>query len=100
MQNSKTGAYSTVFENPAAGGVRRTRYRASDAGDSPAEIFEQGERAALSVRAVCAGFVDALPGDLCSFPQLGARCTGMRLRLMRYRLTRGTEETELLFAPA
>lgn len=100
VQNSKTGAYSAVFENPAAGGVRRTRYRASDAGDSPAEIFEQGERAALSVRAVCAGFVDAAPGDLCSFPQLGARCTGMRLRLMRYRLTRGTEETELLFAPA
>lgn len=52
------------------------------------------------MRAVCAGFVDAAPGDLCSFPQLGARCAGMRLRLMRYRLTRGTEETELLFAPA
>ena len=100
VQNSQTGAYSAVIENPAAGGVRRTRYRASDAGNSPAEIFEQGERAALSVLAVCAGFVDALPGDLCSFPQLGARCAGMRLRLMRYRLTRGTEETELLFAPA
>lgn len=99
VQSTRTGAYSAAFDNPAAGGVRRVRYRAADAGASPAEIFAAGERAALSVRAVCAGFVDAEPGDICSFLQLGEACAAMRLRAMRYSLTHGTEETELVFEP-
>lgn len=99
VQSTRTGAYSAVFDNPTAGGIQRVRYRAADAGTSPAEIFAAGERAALSVRAVCAGFVDAEPGDICSFLQLGEACAGMRLRAMRYSLTHGTEETELVFEP-
>ncbi len=99
VQNTRTGAYSAVFENPAARGVFRTRYRTADAGLPPAEILAAGERAALSVRAVCAGFVDAVPGDVCAFPQLGNACARLCLQSMRYRLTRGIEETELAFVP-
>lgn len=99
VQNTRTGAYNAVFENPAAHGVFRTRYRAADTGRSPAAILAEGERAALSVRVVCAGFVDARPGDLCGFPTLGAACARLCLQSMRYRLTRGVGETELVFVP-
>lgn len=99
VQNTRTGAYSTVYENPAAAGVSRVRYLSAYARTAPKTLLAQGERAAVRLRVTCGGFVDADPGDVCGFPAFGAPCERMRLTALRYRYADGGEETELTFEP-
>ncbi|MGN0478866.1 MAG: hypothetical protein ACI4GO_05500 [Hominenteromicrobium sp.] len=100
VQNTRTGAYNTVYENPAAAGVSRVRYLSAYARTAPETLIADGEREALRLRVVCAGFADAEPGDLYEAAHLSPMCGSMRLTALRYRCTDGAEETTLTFEPS
>lgn len=100
VQNARTGAYNAVYENEAAAGISRIRYLSAYAKTAPKKLIADGERAYVRLRVTCGGLVDADPGDMCGFPELGPLCGNMRLTGLRYRYVRGAEETELTFEPA
>lgn len=97
VQNARSGAYNAVYENPAAVGVDRVRYLSARDNTAPRELIAEGERKALQMRAVCLGFADAEPGNLCDLSAYGAEFRRMRVTGFRYTCTQGRGETELTF---
>ena len=63
VQNARTGAYNTVYDNENARGVQRIRYLSARAETAPQAVLSAGEQEALLVTAVFAGYIDADPGD-------------------------------------
>lgn len=97
VQNARSGAYNAVYENPAAG-TGRVRYLSARDNTAPAEVIAEGERKALQIRAVCFGFMDAEPGDLCDLSVYGAEFRRMRVTSYRYTCENGCGETALTFS--
>ncbi len=98
VQNTHSGAYNTVYENPVKGGALRVRYLSAGALSAPKTVFAAGERKAVRVRVTCAAWIDATPGDLCDLSRFGAEFSAMRLESLCCRVTRDGEKTELTFS--
>lgn len=95
VQSSVSGAYNTVFERPDAP-LRRVRYLHAQADTPPAEIFAEAERAALQVKLVCSGYLDAQPGDRTDFFIPGVGCRPMALSALHFFGEAGAYNTELI----
>lgn len=94
VQDAKTGAYGTVYENPDAAGVIRLRYLSAHAGRSPRELFSKGERERVSAKLVLEEYIDADPGDLVEAGMLGLSET-LETASVRYTVSTAGERTEL-----
>lgn len=94
VQSAQTGAYSAVYENAAAP-VARVRYLSARSEISPTALFAEGERNALRVEAVCAGYVDTRPGDIVESTEYEDALCGLRVVNMVFAAENGVSETRL-----
>lgn len=95
VQNSRSGAYSTVYENPEAAGVYRVRYLSARAKTAPKALIAAGERGRLSARLTLAGYADGDPGDLCDASAADASLGQMQVESLRYSVSETGERTVL-----
>lgn len=94
VQSAQTGAYSAVYENAAAP-VARVRYLSARSETSPAVLFAEGERNAMHAEVICAGYVDARPGDSVESTEYEDALCGLRVAGMVFSAENGVSETRL-----
>lgn len=96
VQNSQTGAYSTVYTMPDTP-VTRVRYLSAQADTAPDALFKEAEQEALQVCVVCSGYVDAELEDTVDLSVLSEGLNGLKLVSMQFHAEAGNSETELIF---
>ena len=95
VQNSVSGAYSTVFDRLDEP-ISRVRYLSAQANVTPEQLFLQADQSALQVKLVCRGYIDAVPGDRTEWFIPGVGVKPMELHALCFSGKAGVYETELI----